>query len=200
MVAFPGERPTDFEDGTGWVTVMKLFFLDLVKKRISVRKYLDKVVEREKIEVCLEAARLAPSACNSQPWTFMVVDDPEIKSRLCNRIFSGPYRMNSFAEQAPVLVVVISEKSRFFAALGGLIRNTNFYLLDVGCAVEHFVLQAAELGLGTCWIGWFNEKEAKKVLSIPRNKKIDVVLSLGYPAINDKPRIRKSISEISKFV
>lgn len=179
---------------------VKTQFLELVNNRISVRKYLDKPVEREKIECCLEAARLAPSACNSQPWSFVVVDDAETKNILCDRIFTGPYRMNSWAGQAPVMVVVVSEKSRFFAAVGGLVRNTRYYLIDIGIAVEHFVLQAAELGLGTCWIGWFNEGKTKKILSIPHGKKIDVVLTMGYPAHTEKNRIRKPMSEIARFV
>ncbi len=175
-------------------------FLELVRSRISVRNYRDTPVEREKILHCLEAARLAPSACNSQPWSFIVVDDPGLKNRICNRIFSGPYKMNAFARTAPVLIVVVSEKSRFFATLGGIIRNTRYYLIDIGSAVEHFVLQACELGLGSCWIGWFNEKELKKALSLSRNKKIDVVLSLGYPITTEKKRFRRSMNEIAQFI
>ncbi len=174
-------------------------FLELVNKRYSVRDYLDKPVEREKIELCLESARLAPSACNSQPWKFIVVDDPELKNTLCDRIFSGPYITNKFAKEAPVIVIVVSEKANFLSRVGGMLRDTRYYLIDIGIAVEHFVLQATELGLGTCWLGWFNEKEAKKVLSIPEEKKIDVVLSVGYPAKPQPKRIRKSLQEISSF-
>jgi len=77
---------------------------DLVKQRRSVRDFSDKPVEREKIMMCLEAARLAPSACNSQPWKFIVVDDPQIKQKLCNAAFSGVYTINSFCKKAPVIV------------------------------------------------------------------------------------------------
>ncbi len=129
---------------------------------------------------CLEAARLAPSACNSQPWKFIVVDDKELKERLCRAAFSGIYSAMSFARKAPVMVAVVSEKARFLARVGSLFRGTNFYLIDIGIAAEHFVLQAEELGLGTCWLGWFNEKAVKSILNVPKEKKIDVLIALGY--------------------
>ncbi len=155
-------------------------FIKLAKKRFSARNYFEKPINRENIELCLEAARLAPSACNSQPWKFIIVDEPGLKNRLCDKIFSGAYKMNMFAKKAPVIVVVISEKSSFIASVGAFLRNTRYYLIDIGISVEHFCLQAAEIGLGTCWIGWFNEKEAKKILGLSENKKIDVVISVGY--------------------
>ena len=154
--------------------------LDLMKHRKSVRDFLDRPVEREKIAMCLEAARVAPSACNSQPWRFVVVDEPSLKNQLCKVAFSGIYSINSFCKMAPVIVVVISEKSRFIARVGGMFRGTKYYLIDIGIACEHFVLQAEDLDLGTCWIGWFNEKRVKSVLNIPQHKKIDVLIALGY--------------------
>lgn len=174
-------------------------FLNLVRNRYSVRDFLDKPVEEEKIKLCLESSRLAPSACNSQPWKFIVINNLALKNTLCDKIFSGPYKTNLFAKKAPVIVVVVSEKSTFLAKVGGFLRNTKYYLIDIGIAVEHFILQAAELGLGTCWVGWFNEKEAKKILSIPYNKKIDIIIPVGYPAQQNRPKIRKSINEIVSF-
>jgi len=154
--------------------------LDLIKNRKSVRDFLDKPVERDKIMMCLEAARLAPSASNSQPWRFIVVDDTELKNKLCAAAFGGLYFVNSFCQTAPVMVVVISEKSKFLARIGGMFRGTKYYLIDIGVAGEHFVLEAEDLGLGTCWIGWFNERGVKSVLNIPQNKKIDILIALGY--------------------
>lgn len=161
--------------------------LDLIKHRRSIRDFLDKPVEREKIMKCLEAARLAPSACNAQPWRFIVVDDEEVKDKLCVAIFGGIYSLNSFCQKAPVIVVIISERrrfstatSRFLSAIGGTLRRTKYYLIDIGIAGEHFILQAEELGLGTCWIGWFNEGAVKRILNIPRHKKIDTLIALGY--------------------
>ena len=154
--------------------------LDLMKHRKSVRNFLNRPVEREKIAMCLEAARLAPSACKSQPWKFVVVDEPSLKTKLCDVAFKGIYSITSFCKTAPVIVVVISEKSRFIARVGGMFRGTKYYLIDIGIACEHFVLQAEELGLGTCWIGWFNEKRVKSALNIPQHKKIDILIALGY--------------------
>ena len=154
--------------------------LDLLKHRKSVRDFLERPVEREKIMMCLEAARLAPSACNSQPWRFIVVDDKQLKNKLCDAAFSGIYSVNAFCKMAPVLVVVISEKSKFLARIGGMFRDTKYYLIDIGIAIEHFVLQAEDLDLGTCWIGWFNEGAIKPILNIPQGKKIDILIALGY--------------------
>lgn len=174
--------------------------LDLINKRRSVRKYLRKPIPKEDLLKCIEAARLAPSACNGQPWKFVIVDEPTLKNELCEKAFSGIYSINKFTTDAPCLIVVISEKEKFLTAIGGYLRRTNYYLIDVGIACEHLILQAAELGIGTCWIGWFDENAVKQVLKIPRNKKIDVIISLGYYEENNptqKPR--RSLEEISSF-
>jgi len=175
--------------------------IDIIKQRRSIRSFLDKPVERERITQCLEAARLAPSACNMQPWRFIVIDDRELKERFCKEAFSGIYSMSSFTKTAPVIVAVISEKQKFATKVGSAIRGTQFCLIDIGISCEHFVLQATELGLGTCWIGWFDEKKAKKVLSIPHSEKIDTLIALGYyeNVQNQQAPNRKSFSEIVSF-
>ena len=174
--------------------------MELVRQRRSVRRYSDRPVAKEDILKCLEAARLAPSACNSQPWHFIVIDDPALRTRIAGRIFTGIYSMNKFAQEAPVLVAVVSERSRLLASLGGQVRDTRYRLVDLGIATEHFILQAEELGIGSCWIGWFDEKALKQELMLPFGKKIDVVISLGYPR-EEKivPRMRKPLEEISSF-
>jgi nitroreductase len=174
-------------------------FKDLITKRQSARSYLPTPVAREDILKCLEAAQKAPSACNSQPWHFIIVDDPDLKTKLASALFSGPYVMNAFACQAPVLAIVVSEKSSFMAKIGGYFRGTEFYLLDIGAAIEHFILAAAELGLSSCWLGWFNEASAKKILNIPKDRKIDSVISLGFSNETLREKIRKPLEEISSF-
>ncbi len=154
--------------------------LSLLKHRKSVRDFLDRPVEREKIMMCLQAARIAPSASNSQPWKFIVVDDRQLKDKLCKAAFSGIYSFNSFCKTAPVIVVIVSEKSKFLARVGGMFRGTQYYLIDIGIAGEHLVLQAEDLGLGTCWMGWFDEGAVKSILDVPEEKKIDVLIALGY--------------------
>ena len=175
--------------------------LDVIRQRKSVRDFVDRPVEREKIMMCLEAARLAPSACNSQPWKFIVVDDKQLKNRLCKAAFGGIYLINSFCKRAPVIVVVVSERAKFLARIAGMFRGTQYYLVDIGIACEHFVLQAEDLGLGTCWIGWFNERAVKSILNIPQRKKIDILIALGY---YDKEKViskhrREPIDKIASF-
>jgi len=176
-------------------------FLELVKKRSSVRRYAARPVPREVIEKCLEAARLTPSACNSQPWRFIVVSDPALKDKLGEIAFSGIYSMNSFAKKAPALVVVVRQRSSKAATAGGFFRGTQYNLIDLGAACEHFVLQAAEEGIGTCWLGWFNEKKVKRLLGIKRGSRADIIISMGYPeSEKQREKSRKPLSEISRFI
>ncbi|MDD5401722.1 MAG: nitroreductase family protein [Dehalococcoidales bacterium] len=173
---------------------------DALKARRSIRKYSPQPVEREKIDQCLEAARLAPSACNAQPWKFIIIDDEPLKEIFAREAFSGIFRRTLFAARAPVLVVIVSDP-QWLPAAGGAIRKTDFHLIDIGIAGEHFVLKATELGLGTCWIGWFDEAKAKKVLGITGSKKIEILLSVGYPAEDAiiTPQRRKPLKDISEY-
>jgi len=175
-------------------------FQELVNKRRSVRRYLDKPVAREEILACLEAARLAPSAENVQPWRFLVVDDPDIKDRFAAEAFSGIYSMSRFAARAPVLILVLGRLDLVANRLGRRIQGVPFYLIDIGIAGEHLVLQAEELGLGACWIGWFNIRRARKFFKIPRRYKIVCLLSLGHPEIRPQAeKKRKPLKEIAWF-
>jgi len=175
-------------------------FLDLAQKRRSCRSYSDRAVSRESLERCLQAARLAPSACNSQPWRFIVVAEESLRQELGRRAFGGLYQMNQFALGAPVLIAVVREASAYAAMIGAVLRGTSYSLLDIGIACEHLVLQAEEEGLGTCWIGWFNERAVKKTLEIPFYKKVEVIISLGYPSERkDQKKNRKELHEISEF-
>lgn len=175
-------------------------FLDLVNKRQSVRGYLEQPVEREKIDRCLEAARVAPSACNSQPWRFIVVDDPELRLKVAKETFGKILSFNHFSMQAPVLVVIITEKSKPIARIGGAIKDKTYNLIDIGIAAEHFCLQAVEEGLGTCMLGWFDSKKLYEYLNIPKNKQIDLIITLGYPKNEDvRTKKRKNIDEIRTF-
>ena len=175
-------------------------FIELVKRRKSVRKYSDKIVSRDLIDKCIEAARLAPSACNSQPWTFLVVDEPKIKNEIVEKSMTGIYSLNKFAFSAPVLIIVVREKSKYIARMAGTLRDVKYSLIDVGIACDHLTLQAAETGLGTCWIGWFDEKAIKKILGLPKSIQIDIVITLGYPEDNSpKEKNRKTLDEIRRY-
>lgn len=173
-------------------------FLRLVKARRSVRKFADKPVERDKIITCIEAARLAPSAENVQPWRFIVMDEEEIIGNFSKKAFSGIYRYTRWASRAPVLIAIAVQPDWLAHRLGKEIQGTNYYLIDIGIAGEHLVLQALELGLGTCWIGWFQARKAKKVLQIPRSWKVVALLAMGYPR-EKKKESRKKIKELKEL-
>ncbi len=175
-------------------------FLSLVKKRRSVRKYSDAQVDRALLEKCLEAARLSPSACNAQPWKFIVVDQPELKDKVARETYGILDSFNKFTHQAPVMVVIVAEKANFTSQMGTMIKKIEFPLIDIGIAAEHFCLQAAELGLGTCMIGWFNEKPLKQLLNIPKSRSIVLLISLGYPAVEKEiEKRRKSMDEMMGY-
>ncbi len=154
--------------------------IDLIMRRQSVRRYIDKPVEKDKLGRCLEAALLAPSACNAQPWKFIVVDDPVLVRKVARETWNKLVAFNRFVEQAPVIIVITIEKSPLVPTVGGIIKNKEYPLIDIGIAAEHFCLQATEEGLGTCMLGWFNEKPIKKLLGIPGNRRIGLLISLGY--------------------
>lgn len=170
--------------------------LDLIQKRQSDRQYEARPVDRELVVKCLEAARLAPSACNSQPWKFVVVDEPQLVLQVGEA--AAGMGMNKFAKEVPVIVAVVLEKMNLTARIGSVIKDKEYSLLDMGIAVEHFCLQAAELGLGTCIMGWFDEKKVKKLLGI-KNKRVPLLITLGYPAGETRRKIRKSLADMSSW-
>jgi len=169
-------------------------FLDLARRRQSDRGYNDRPVSREQIERCLEAASCAPSACNSQPWFFVVVDDPALRGKMAERLQDRV--MNRFALSAPVLVAVVAEQPALLPRIGGLIKDKPYHWLDIGMAVENFCLQAAHEGLGSCIIGWFDEPKVKQLLGVPTSRRVPLVIALGYPQeAAVRPKIRKSPDE-----
>lgn len=171
-------------------------FLDLVKRRQSDRRFEQTAVSKELIVGCLEAARMAPSACNSQPWKFVVIDEPELRKNVARA--AANMGMNRFAEEAPVIVAVVMEKMNFTARIGSVIKDKEYSLLDVGIAAEHFCLQAASMGLGTCMLGWFNEAEVNRLLKVGK-RRIPLLILMGYPAGETRPKARKRLDEMSSW-
>jgi len=175
-------------------------FQQLVRARRSIRRYLPRPVEREKVLACLEAARLAPSASNAQVWRFLVIDDPHLKKEFAEKAFSGIYSQTKFAADAPVLILLLAKLDIITHRIGRQIQKVPFFLIDIGIAGEHLVLQAEELGLGTCWIGWFHTRKARAFFKIPRKYKIVSLLAMGYPekkAVGEKKR--KLLEDIAWF-
>ncbi len=176
------------------------YFLQLAARRRSVRGYIARPVEREKVRRCIEAARLAPSACNSQPWTFIVIDDPEVRGHVAEATSGGVLPLNHFTRQAPLLVVVVAKCAKTSARIGALIKNKPFAMMDAAIATEHFCLQAAEEGLGTCILGWFDEKRVRSLLAIRGSARPALILTMGYADVNAVlPLRRKEIEAISAW-
>ncbi|HKL87338.1 MAG TPA: nitroreductase family protein [Treponemataceae bacterium] len=178
-------------------------FLDLVKKRSSVRSYDSRTVEQEKLENCIEAARLAPSACNAQPWKFTIVRDTSTIQKIAAACLLPGSSMNTFVKDAPIIIAVTGESPNITSTLGSFIKRKKLFLIDIGIAAEHFCLQAADQELGTCMLGWFNERKIKRILSIPSRKRLYMLITLGYPktAISETPpaKNRKHLAEMSCF-
>ena len=173
---------------------------EIILKRRSIRKFLDKPVEKEKIEACIEAARLAPSADNVQPWRFLVVDDVQLRERLGEAAFSSIYRPCRFVVKAPVVIIILAHPDVVANKLGKAVQGTQYYLLDIGIAGEHLVLAATEMGLGTCWVGWFSKRGVRKLLDIPRKYDVVAMIALGYPDPKHLgPKKKKLLREILRY-
>ena len=173
-------------------------FLELVKSRQSDRAYdTTRDVEPEKLERILEAARLAPSACNAQPWRFVVVTDKELSKKV-GKAASG-MGMNKFAKDAPVHILVVEESANITSLLGGKVKNKHFPLIDLGIAAAHITLAAESEGLGSCILGWFDEKEIKSLVGIPSNKRFILDITIGYSIKPKREKIRKEKAKVISY-
>ncbi|HIT18769.1 MAG TPA: nitroreductase family protein [Candidatus Fimivivens faecavium] len=174
-------------------------FFELINRRESCRKYQDRPVEREKLEAMVEAARLAPSACNSQPWSFFVVTRPELRAQAAKTM--QDLGMNRWTDQSAAFIVVVEEKATLSATVGSKMKSQDYAQMDIGIATEHLCLAATAMGLSTCIIGWFDEKKLRALLGVPETKRIRLAVSVGY-ALEDRVREkkRKPASEIATFL
>jgi nitroreductase len=147
-------------------------FIDVIKSRTSVRAYSDAPVEDEKITYVLDCARRAPSWANKQCWRFIVVKNEETITKVAkNSLF------NQWLKTAPVLIIACADPTESGS------RNTlNYYLVDVAIALENLMLAATDIGLGTCWVGGFDEEKIKEQLEVPKRIRIVALTPLGYPA------------------
>ena len=159
-------------------------FMEVVQKRRSVRRFRPDPVPQAKLDQILEAARLAPSWANGQCWTFVVVTDAKVKHALAE---AG----NEWIEHAPVIIVACADPKE-----SGTKKDQGYYLVDVGIAMEHLMLAAADQGLGTCWVGWFDEQKARQALGVPKEIRVVASTPLGYPDESPEARPRKSLGEM----
>jgi nitroreductase len=155
--------------------------LEAIRTRRSIRKYKLERIPDEKLNMILEAARLAPSAANRQPWRFVVVEDRERRKALAKAAND-----QTFVSDAGAIVVAISDPE----------KSARWHEKDTMIALEHIVLAATALGYGTCWIGAFDEDAVKNLLKIPAKMKVVAVLPIGIPDEKPEPRRRRELSEI----
>jgi nitroreductase len=168
-------------------------FDEVVNSRHSCRAFdPDRPVPDVLIEECLRAAQLAPSACNAQPWRFVVVTEPQKRKLICDEALGGMVP-NRWAADAPVLVVLAAVRKLGTARLGEGLKDIPYHLMDCGAAGEHLVLEATELGLGSCWLGWFKEKPLRRLIHAPGNWKLLAVIALGWPAESWEPAKRSRV-------
>jgi len=173
-------------------------FLELVKARQSDRAYdKNRPVEPEKLERILEAARLAPSACNAQPWKFVVVTDPELAIKVGKA--SAGLGMNKFAKDAPVHILIVEKSMNITSLLGSKIKDKYFPLVDIGIAASHISLAAEAEGLGSCILGWFDEKGIKDLLGIPQKKRLLLDITIGYSLKPKKQKVRKPKEKVIAY-
>jgi nitroreductase len=164
---------------------------EAIRMRTSTREFLGDPVEEEKLLRILNAARLAPSGKNGQPWRFIIVRDPGTR-----RLLVPACRNQQFLEEAPVVLAVCGREEDAYKKMGGY---WNSMPVDIGIAVEHLMLAAHAEGLGTCWIGAFNEEEVRNILSVPKDVKIVALTPVGYPVHEPVIRPRKDLDEIIMY-
>ena len=165
--------------------------LEIIQKRQSIRRYKEDPIPEEVLLRVLEAARLAPSGKNLQPWKFIIVKDKALREKLASAS-AGQF----FIAKAPVIIVGCGFPDNCYARMGRYMKS---WPVDVTIALEHLILQAQEEGLGTCWIGSFEEEEVKAILNIPENVRVLALTPLGYPNESPPFRRRKTLEEIISY-
>lgn len=159
---------------------------EAISKRRSIRKYKDTPVDDEKIEMILEAGRIAPSAANRQEWKFIVVKNKETREKL-----AVAANDQKFVAEAPVIIVACATESERVMPCGQYA-----YTVDISIAVSFMILEATEQGLGTCWLGAYDEEKVRNVLQIPERIRVPAMFTLGYADEEPHQRPRKHLSEI----
>ena len=135
---------------------------------------------------------MAPSACNAQPWKFIVVTEPLLIRKLADAATEKMSGMNTFVSQAQVLIVIVRENPNLSSKIGSTIKRKDYSHIDIGIATENICIQATAEGIGSCIIGWFDEKQVRKILGIPASKRVELIITLGYSSGEYRQKKRKS--------
>jgi len=173
--------------------------LEIISTRQSDRKYCSKPVEQEKIDRICEAGWISQSACNGQPWKFIVVNDPALLKKVAYAASAKLLKMNTFVDQPPVIIVIVREGTNMTSSVGGTIKTKDYSHIDIGIAAENICLQAEAEGLGSCIIGWFDEKLIRKTLGIPRSKRVELLVTIGYSEAEQRMKKRKPKEEVVRY-
>ncbi|MDR2367434.1 MAG: nitroreductase family protein [Deltaproteobacteria bacterium] len=174
-------------------------FMELALKRQSCRQYQDKPVEHDKLLKCVEAARLNPSACNSQPWSVVVVESPDVVPEVAKTTMQ--LGINEYIGNAKAFFVIVEEYAKLIPNVAKVLDSQYWAKGDLGAFAYALCLQAESQGIGTCTLGVFDRPRLRELLSIPQDKNIFLVIAVGYPAKDHvRNKQRKPIEEIVRFV
>ncbi|MEG2077025.1 MAG: nitroreductase family protein, partial [Victivallaceae bacterium] len=183
---------------------VKMNFMELLLRRESCRSFSDKSVSREDLMKIVEAGRLSPSGCNSQPWKFIVVDEAEPKELLCdamvtkNNLTGAPWR-----KQVPAFIMVVEQPAKVMSAVIETYHDSQrFAQGDIGMAALNICYAATELGLSCCMVGLFDQQKLEKYFHIPDSQPVRLIIALGYNATSGaaaRPKVRKDLAEVCSF-
>ena len=174
-------------------------YFDLIARRESCRNFdPNRPVEKEKLQRCAEAAWIAPSACNGQPWTYLSVTNPELNEKL--RPLMMELGMNKFVKNCPAFAVVLEEATVLKVSLSQKFKDQDFAPIDVAFSASQFCYAATEQGLSTCIIGWHNEQKIRELFGLPKTTRVRLILAIGYAADETlRKKQRKPIDDVIRF-
>ncbi len=176
-------------------------FEELQNTRESCRVYSDAPVSRELLTHLADVARLSPSACNSQPWHFLIVDEPEAKKRLTECLEDGGLNGCPWGNRVPAFFIICEEKAKLQPGVAEHYGSQHFAQMDIGMAAMGLCYEATALGLGTCMIGTMNQEKLHQAFEIPEERIVRLIITVGYPAKKSEPRkkARKDLEEIVSY-
>ncbi len=175
----------------------KSIVLEIMKKRYSCRRYRSTPIDSSRLAAMKEAVRLAPSACNRQPYTFLFITDNRTIKEIARAVPLGPASVNKWIETAPLIVAAVGKPELVWHKMTQVI-DTDYHRTDAVIAMDHLSLVATEMGLGTCWVGWFHRKKVGKLLQIPSGEEVVILMTAGFS--EREPSVRKPRKELEELI